>query len=35
MLSGQYDELPEMAFYMVGDMDEVVAKADMLAKQVA
>jgi len=35
LLSGQYDELPEMAFYMVGDMDEVVAKADMLAKQVA
>merc|ERR1711935_819551 len=35
LLGGQYDDLPEMAFYMVGDIDEVIAKADDLAKQVA
>merc|ERR1719478_1843511 len=35
LLGGQYDDLPEMAFYMVGDINEVVAKADELAKQVA
>ncbi len=27
ILSGQYDELPESAFYMVGTIDEAVAKA--------
>ena len=27
--------LPEMAFYMVGDINEAIAKADELAKQVA
>merc|ERR1712127_409988 len=35
LLDGSYDDLPEMAFYMVGDIDEVIAKADDLAKQVA
>merc|ERR1719482_748764 len=35
LLGGQYDDLPEMAFYMVGDIDEVIAKADDLEKQVA
>jgi len=35
LLQGQYDDLPEMAFYMVGDINEVIAKADELAKQVA
>ena len=35
LLGGQYDDLPEMAFYMVGDMNEAVTKADELAKQVA
>lgn len=35
LLGGQYDDLPEMAFYMVGDINEVIAKADELAKQVA
>eukprot|EP00238_Polyblepharides_amylifera_P001247 CAMPEP_0196572196 /NCGR_PEP_ID=MMETSP1081-20130531/2265_1 /TAXON_ID=36882 /ORGANISM="Pyramimonas amylifera, Strain CCMP720" /LENGTH=496 /DNA_ID=CAMNT_0041889415 /DNA_START=160 /DNA_END=1650 /DNA_ORIENTATION=- len=35
LLTGQYDSLPEMAFYMVGDMSEVITKADMLAKQSA
>ena len=29
------DDLPEMAFYMVGDINEAIAKADELAKQVA
>ena len=27
MLSGEYDHLPEMAFYMIGDIDEVCARA--------
>merc|ERR1712139_457659 len=35
LLSGEYDDLPEMAFYMVGDMSEVVAKADKMAKEMA
>jgi F-type H+-transporting ATPase subunit beta len=35
LLGGQYDDLPEMAFYMVGDINEVMTKADELAKQVA
>merc|ERR1712037_739829 len=35
LLEGQYDNLPEMAFYMVGDINEAIAKADELAKQVA
>ena len=32
LLGGSYDELPEMAFYMVGDINEVIAKADHMAK---
>ena len=32
ILAGKYDDLPEMAFYMVGDIEEVVAKADKMAK---
>jgi F-type H+-transporting ATPase subunit beta len=35
ILSGKYDDLPEMAFYMVGDIKEVQEKADKLAKEVA
>ena len=35
LLEGQYDDLPEMAFYMVGNINEAIAKADELAKQVA
>lgn len=35
ILSGKYDDLPEMAFYMVGDIKEVQEKADKLAKDVA
>merc|ERR1712154_431692 len=30
ILEGKYDHLPEVAFYMVGNVDEVVAKADRL-----
>jgi F-type H+-transporting ATPase subunit beta len=30
--SGKYDHLPEQAFYMVGGIDEAVAKAEKLAK---
>lgn len=28
ILEGKYDEIPEMAFYMVGGMDEALAKAE-------
>jgi len=35
ILAGKYDDLPEMAFYMVGDIEEVVAKADKMAKDMA
>ena len=33
VMEGAYDDLPEMAFYMVGDINEVVEKADELAKE--
>merc|ERR1712117_866724 len=33
ILSGKYDHLPEVAFYMVGHIDEVVEKAARLAKE--
>ncbi|KAH7444128.1 hypothetical protein KP509_02G065800 [Ceratopteris richardii] len=32
VLDGQFDDLPEQAFYMVGGIDEVVQKAEKLAK---
>ncbi|MBY0272111.1 MAG: F0F1 ATP synthase subunit beta [Alphaproteobacteria bacterium] len=32
---GSYDHLPEMAFYMVGTIEEAVEKAQRLAKEVA
>jgi len=35
LLGGSYDHLPEMAFYMVGDISEVVEKADQIAKSTA
>ncbi|KAK9829701.1 hypothetical protein WJX72_007433 [[Myrmecia] bisecta] len=35
ILEGKYDDLPEMAFYMVGDITEVQAKADKMAKEMA
>ena len=30
ILEGKYDDIPEMAFYMVGGIDEVLAKAESL-----
>ncbi|XP_011701372.1 PREDICTED: ATP synthase subunit beta, mitochondrial-like [Wasmannia auropunctata] len=33
ILVGELDHLPEVAFYMVGPIEEVVAKAESLAKQ--
>ncbi|MDA8206490.1 MAG: F0F1 ATP synthase subunit beta, partial [Thermaerobacter sp.] len=30
ILEGKHDELPEMAFYMVGSIDEAIAKAKTL-----
>ena len=30
ILSGQLDELPEQAFYLVGNLDEAVEKAGTL-----
>ena len=33
ILSGEYDDLPEGAFYMVGGIDEVVAKAAKMAAE--
>lgn len=35
ILAGEYDHLPEVAFYMVGPIEEVVEKADRLAKEAA
>merc|ERR1711934_864093 len=35
VLDGKYDDIPEMAFYMVGDINEVMEKADELAKELA
>uniref|UniRef100_T1GB65 ATP synthase subunit beta n=1 Tax=Megaselia scalaris TaxID=36166 RepID=T1GB65_MEGSC len=35
ILGGEYDHLPEVAFYMVGPIEEVVEKADRLAKEAA
>lgn len=35
ILGGKYDHLPEIAFYMVGPINEVIEKADRLAKDVA
>jgi len=33
MIEGKHDDLPEQAFYMVGGIDEAVARADELAKE--
>ena len=30
IINGEYDDLPEQAFYMVGSIDEVVEKAKTL-----
>ncbi|MEE4212184.1 MAG: F0F1 ATP synthase subunit beta, partial [Parvularcula sp.] len=32
LLAGEYDHLPEQAFYMVGSIDEAVAKAEKMAQ---
>ena len=34
ILSGAHDTLPESAFYMVGTIDDVKAKAEQLAKEI-
>ena len=33
VLEGKYDHLPENAFYMVGGIEDVVAKAEKLASE--
>jgi len=35
VVAGEYDHLPEAAFYMVGGIEEVVAKAERLAAEAA
>ncbi len=35
LVAGDYDHLPEAAFYMVGTMDEAIAKAEKLAAEAA
>ncbi|TCO71718.1 F0F1 ATP synthase subunit beta [Rhodovulum euryhalinum] len=35
VVAGEYDHLPEAAFYMVGDIDEVIAKAEKMAADAA
>ena len=35
ILAGKYDHLPEVAFYMVGNIDEVTTKAERLAAEAA
>jgi F-type H+-transporting ATPase subunit beta len=35
IVDGQHDELPEAAFYMVGNMDEAIEKAKKMAAEAA
>ncbi len=35
VVAGEYDHLPEAAFYMVGGIDEVIAKAEKMAADAA
>jgi F-type H+-transporting ATPase subunit beta len=35
LVDGKYDHLPEAAFYMVGTIEEAVAKAEQLAAEAA
>jgi len=35
VVAGEYDHLPESAFYMVGGIEEVIAKAEKLAAEAA
>ena len=32
ILDGEFDSLPEQAFYLVGGIDDVIAKAETLTK---
>ena len=32
-LAGEMDHVPEVAFYMVGPIEEVIAKAERLAEE--
>ena len=34
VLQGDYDHLPEQAFYMVGDLQEAIEKAERLHSEV-
>lgn len=33
ILSGEFDDLPESAFYMVGTIDDAIKKAEVLARE--
>jgi hypothetical protein len=35
VLDGKYDDLSEQSFYMVGGIEEVIAKAEKIAKESA
>jgi F-type H+-transporting ATPase subunit beta len=35
LVAGDYDDLPEAAFYMVGTIDDAVAKAKKMAAEAA
>jgi F-type H+-transporting ATPase subunit beta len=35
LVAGEYDHLPEGAFYMVGSMDEAIEKAQKMAAEAA
>jgi len=35
LVAGEFDHLPEAAFYMVGDIDEAIAKAERMAAEAA
>jgi len=35
LLAGEFDEHPEAAFYMVGSMDEALAKAEKMKEKAA
>ena len=35
IVDGKYDQMPESAFYMVGGIDEAIAKAEAMAKEAA
>jgi F-type H+-transporting ATPase subunit beta len=35
VVAGEFDHLPESAFYMVGGIEEVIAKAEKMAAEAA